>query len=122
MVKNERDKLISENIAQIRKDIVVIDLALKSLDTEWSEDFMESRAIIAQLRMKFVTDIRLLDSIDVSVFREEKVNSIGYRPLTLGGNKEIAKSDSDNLVSKILEDKRNVGKVMERFKPKARNE
>jgi hypothetical protein len=103
--------------------LAIVDLALKDLDKNWSEDFMESRAIVSQLRMKFVTDIRLLDSIASSIFSEERVNSIGFRPLGLGGSiKEIAKSDNSDLIGRILRGKANVKDITRETKPKARNE
>jgi len=124
MVKNERDVLIKANIAKIRKDLLVIDGALKSLDLEWSEDFYESKVTVAQLRKLYVENIRLLDSIGSSIFYEEKINSIGFRPLTLGNgrDRDVTKSDSDSLVNRILRGVSNVKDITRETKPKARNE
>jgi hypothetical protein len=122
MVENERYVDVKANVDKIRKDLVVIDGTLKSLDSNWSEDFSESRVIVAQLRKLFAEEIRLLDSVGSSIFYEERVNSLnfGYRENTLGGSrKNIAKSSNENdFIKKILNGEIGVKGITEATKPK----
>jgi len=100
MVEDEREREIRDAISTVRKDLLLIDKHLSGMAEDWRGELSETRVVLAQLRTVFVKDVRLIDKMAASVFYEEKINSIGYRPLTLGNDKDIAKSDS--IVNRIL--------------------
>ena len=112
-----------------KKNLVSADGLLSSIREGISqENFDDMIKKSAQCRMLLSKCMQMLDKISIIASNELRDSIIGgYQPreTTLGGqNRDIAKSaSSDGLISKILEDKHNVRKVMERLKPKeARNE
>jgi hypothetical protein len=124
-IEDEREKDIKESITVVRKDMLAIDKQLGDLIDRWRDDYGLTRANLAQIRMIFTKDIRLVDKLDGNVFFEEKIEAVGFCPKTMGSDrKDIAKSDSSrNLVKEILRGNISASKAAETLRPKyARNE
>jgi hypothetical protein len=112
-------------IEQVKQNLILVDRWMSNLKMAVDcGEFEDERNALAQSRMKLVECLQKVDKLLVGVINEERFNTIGFRPLTLGGNsKEIAKSDSDDLVSRILRGEIKNGRTIAKvLGTKAKNE
>jgi hypothetical protein len=126
LVSDDKSRYFADTISLIKRNLVECDKWMSTLKTSLEEfDYSTSKVAGNKCRQKLVSTLQQLDKLNITVCSEERVEVFGgFRPLTLGNeSRDVAKSDSSaDLIRTILEDKRNVGKVMERLKPKAKNE
>jgi hypothetical protein len=126
LVSDDKNRYFADIISLIKQNLVECDKWMSTLKISLEEfDYSTSKLAGNKCRQKLISTLQQLDKLTVSVCSEERVEVFGgFRPLTLGQeSSDVAKSDTqDDLIRTILEDKRNVGKVMARLKPSAKNE
>ena len=117
---NEKIRLAFDTIDGLKRDLVTVDRWLSSIrDSLSQEDFETVIERSSEARMLIGKCARELDKISVvasNQFRDNVIAGFQPRETMLGnGSRDIAKSDSENLIGDILKGRvRNAKQIMDR--------